>query len=93
MSDESIERLEAFLEELDEALVDRVVVRWIDETRPVEEGESGYTVRPVSRATLTARVDDEVVRRTFDEIGYDDLRRLVDRYPFETLYRSDNVTR
>ena len=92
MSDE-LERLKDFLDELDELGTDRLVVRWTDETRPVAEEDSGYTVGRVARATLTARRGDEVVQESFEEVGYDELRKMVDLYPFQTLYRSDNVTR
>ncbi len=90
---EEIDKLESFLDELDAAGVERLVVRWIDETRPVPENESGYTVGRVTRVTFTAQRDGEVVRQTFEGVGYDELRQMVARYPFETLYRSDNVTR
>lgn len=90
---EPLEELEVFLDELDAARVERVVVRWVDETRPIAEGDSGVTVGRVTSVTVTAAVDGEVARRSFEGIGHDELRRLVDSYPFEVLYRSDNLTR
>lgn len=90
---EALDKLEALLDELDQAGVERLVVRWIDETRPIPEDESGYTVGRVTRATLTARKDDGVVQKTVEGIGYEELRQTVARYPFETLFRSDNLTR
>ncbi|MFW5966829.1 MAG: hypothetical protein ACOCV2_04885 [Persicimonas sp.] len=93
MTSDPIARLTDFLDRLDEAGCEKVVVRWVDETRPVEHDESGYTVRRVARATLTAAIDEEVERETFEEIAYEELRELLARYPFETMFRSDNVTR
>jgi hypothetical protein len=90
---EALERLEDFLEELLDEGAERLVVRWVDETRPVPEDESGFTVKRVIRATLTARMGDEVVQRDFDDIAYKELRQTVAMYPFQTLYRSDNLTR
>ena len=92
MSD-AVDDLRAYLDRLHDHGVERLVVRWIDETRPVEQGESGYTVEPVRRAVLTAQVEGEAEQRTFEGIEYEELRTIVDPYPFETLYRTDNVTR
>jgi hypothetical protein len=102
MSDD-LDQVKTFLDKLDEAHRDqanrdqigaaRLIVRWTDETRAVPEDESGYTVKRVARATLTARLGGEVVQETFQDVGYEELRDVVAMYPFETLYRSDNVTR
>ena len=90
---DAVDELRDYLDRLREHGVERLVVRWIDETRPVEEGESGYTVRPVRRAVLTAKIDGEAEQRQFEGIEYEELRTTIDPYPFETLYRTDNVTR
>lgn len=96
---EQLEKVRAFLDELDAHETEQIVVRWVDETRPFaapEEGrddQSGYTVGRVARATFTAKRGDELVQQTFEDVGYDELKKLVAQYPFETLYRSDNVTR
>lgn len=87
------EELTDFLDELDAHGVERVIVRWTDETRPVPHEESGFTVRRVTRATLTAVKEGEPVQQSFEGIGHDELRDVVDQYPFETFYRSDNLTR
>lgn len=90
---ESLERVRTLLDKLEETGAERLIVRWTDETRAVPEDESGYTVKRVAEATLTAKLGDEVVQETFEDVGYDELRDMVAMYPFQTLYRSDNVTR
>jgi len=87
-----LDELESFCDDLREAGVERVVVRWIDENRPVHE-EEGVTIRSVTEATLKAAVDGEIVSRTFEEIPYQQLRSALTPYEFEVLYRSDNLTR
>ena len=92
MSD-PVDELRAYLDQLQESGADKLVVRWIDETRPVQDGDTGYTVEPVRRAVLTTSIDGEALRQTVEGIGYQKLRATIDPFPFETLYRSDNVTR
>lgn len=92
---ESVERLQAWCRDVSERGADRVVVRWIDEVRPVadEEGE-GVTVREVSRATLKAAPDgDDIVTETFEGIPHLRLRSVVDDFEFDVFYRNDNYTR
>lgn len=76
--------------------VDRVVIRWIDEVRPVEateeEGGEGFTVKEVVRVTLKAGIDGEMVEKTFEGLKYRQARSILAEYDFETLYRTDNVT-
>jgi hypothetical protein len=90
---EPIDDVKELLDRLDAAGAKRLIVRWTDETRAVPEHESGYTVKRVAEATLTAKLGEDVVQETFEDVGYDELRDVVAMYPFETLYRSDNVTR
>lgn len=96
---EQLEKVRIFLDELDAHETEQLVVRWVDETRPMaasdggRDEQSGYTVGRVARVTFTAKRGDEVVQETFEDVGYDELKKLVAQYPFETLYRSDNVTR
>jgi hypothetical protein len=90
---EPLDRVKKLLDQLDDAGAERLIVRWIDETRAVPEHDSGYTVKRVAEVTLTAKLGDEVIQETFEDVGYDELRDVVAMYPFQTLYRSDNVTR
>ena len=85
--------LKDYLDRLEDAGVDRLVVRWVDESRPVMRGESGVEVTHVKRATFTAKVDGEAEQTAFEGIAFDELKLLVDTYPFEVLYRSDNVAK
>ncbi len=71
----------------------RVVVRFIDETRIVSEGESGYTVGPVSSVTITSFHDGKPRQTTFEGLEIGRVRRLLAAYPLDVLYRSDNITR
>lgn len=87
-----LEDLEAFCADLESKGVERVVVRWIDERRPVHD-EGGVTVEKVTEATLKTAVDGEVVTETFEEIPYEQLRAALAPFEFEVLYRSDNLTR
>ena len=63
-----IAQLEALLDRIDPD-TPRVVVRWVDETRIVPEGESGFTVGPVMYATFTLRIDGEVGQHRIDDIS------------------------
>jgi hypothetical protein len=87
------DELTAYLDRLEDAGVERLVVRWIDESRPILHGESGVEVAHVKRATFTAKVDGEAEQTEIEGVPYDELKRVVDTYPFEVLYRSDNVAR
>ena len=87
------DELKTHLDRLEDHGVERLVVRWIDESRPIMRGESGVEVAHVQRAILTARVDGEADRTEFEGIPYDDLKLTIDTYPFDVLYRSDNVGR
>ena len=71
----------------------RVVVRFVDETRITSEGESGYTVQPVSRVTITSFHDGAPRQTTFDGLPIHNARRVLAQYPLDVLYRSDNITR
>lgn len=87
------DELKAYLDRLEDEGVDRLVVRWIDESRPIVHGESGVEVAHVMRATFTAKVGGDAEQTEIDGVPFDELKRIVDTYPFETLYRSDNVAR
>lgn len=86
------QQLETFCKDIERRGAERVVVRWIDETRPVDEDE-GVTVKSVQRATLKTAIDGEMLEETFDGLDYRTLKRIVEGYEFDTLFRSDNLTR
>jgi hypothetical protein len=85
--------LKAYLDRLQDEGVDRLVVRWVDESRPIMHGESGVEVAHVQKATFTAKVGGEAEQTEFEGLAYDEMKRIVDTYPFQTLFRSDNVAR
>lgn len=87
-----LDELESFCDELEDSEADRVVVRWIDEQRPVQE-EGGVTIRSVTEVTIKGAVDGEVVSKTYEEVPYAEIKALLAPYDFEVLYRSDNLTR
>lgn len=70
----------------------RIVVRFIDETRIVSEGESGYTVGPVSSVTLTSFQDGGAQQTTFEGLDIARARQIIASFPLDVLYRSDNIT-
>lgn len=86
-----IQQLEALLDRIDPT-TPRVVVRWVDETRIVPEGESGFTVGPVMYATLTLRIDGEVGQHRIDDISLKEIKKTIGKRPLQVLYRSDNIT-
>ena len=83
--------LRALLEAIDRERP-RVVVRFIDETRIVPQGESGYTVGPVTSITLTASHRGEASQTTIQGLSLQRAKRIIAEYPVEALYRSDNIT-
>ncbi len=90
---DTLARLHALLERVDPAHP-RVVARWIDESRICAQGESGYTVMPVARVVLTARLEDgQLARESFEGITLPVLRQALAAYPIDALMRTDNVTR
>jgi hypothetical protein len=86
-----IAQLEALLDRIDPD-TPRVVVRWVDETRIVPEGESGFTVGPVMYATFTLRIDGEVGQHRIDDISLQQIKKTIGKRPLQVLYRSDNIT-
>lgn len=83
--------LRALLQSIDPARP-RVVVRFIDETRIVSEGESGYTVGPVSSVTITSFHDGAPRQTTFEGFEIARARQILASFPLDVLYRSDNIT-
>ena len=88
-----IDTIEAFLNEVEKEFGARLVVRWIDEVRPVENSTGGYTVTNVQRLTLTGRINGEVRRQTFEDCGREEFSQLARGRNIELIMRSDNVGR
>jgi len=86
------QQLEAFCKDIERQGAERVVVRWIDETRPVDE-DQGVTVTSVQRATLKTAIDGEMLEETFEGLDYRSLKQIIEGYDFAALFRSDNLTR
>ena len=91
MSDEPTEQLRDHCADLQQRGAQRVVVRWIDEKRPVHHGD-GMTVRQVTELTVKAVLDDELVEKTFDGISYRQVLPMLKSFDFELIDRSDNLT-
>jgi hypothetical protein len=87
------EALRTYCEDIEDQGAERVVARWIDETRPVEDDADGVTVAPVQRVTVKTAIDDEMVEETFEDVDYQTMREILESHDFETLFRSDNLTR
>ncbi len=86
------EKLRTVCDEIADQGAERVVARWIDETRPVDQ-EEGIRVEPVRRVTVKTAVDGEMIEETVEGVDHETMREILDSYDFETLYRSDNLTR
>lgn len=89
--DDPIAQLEALLDRLDPDS-QRVVVRWVDETRIRDEGDCGYTVAPTTFATFTLRTHEGVVQQRIDGISLKQIKAVLGMRPIHTLYRCDNIT-
>ena len=92
-TEHSPDDLREYLEHLHDQGVDRLVVRWTDESRPIVGPDDGVDVRHVQRLVLTAKLGDEAVQRTFEGVGYREAKPVIDSYPFRVLYRSENLNR
>jgi len=87
-----LDALENFCADLEAEGVDRVVARWIDEKRPVDENDE-VAIRKVTEVTLKAAINGAVTTRTFEDIPFEKVRSVLAPYEFEVLYRNDNLTR
>lgn len=87
------EALRTYCDDIEDQGAERVVARWIDETRPVDEEDEGVTVAPVQRVTVKTAIDGEMVEETFEDVDYQTMREILESHDFETLFRSDNLTR
>jgi hypothetical protein len=93
VTDESIEDVRAYCDELQQKGVERVVVRWIDEKRPVHHDEDdGMTIEKVTELTLKSAHDGEVVERTFEGVAYQEVKPMLMACDFEVIERTDNLT-
>ncbi|MFB6263514.1 MAG: hypothetical protein ABEL76_07805 [Bradymonadaceae bacterium] len=88
-----LERLQEDCDQLEDAGVDTVVARWVDEVRPVDgEDEDGVTVKEVTEVTLKAAPDGEVVAETYPDVTYAELKGELESRAFEVVYRAENIT-
>ena len=92
--DDALAALEAFLDRVEASGSERMIVRWVDESRPVpaEEG-SGFAVRRVTRVTITAKLDGEAVQETFEGVTRPQVAVAVGTRPLDVHYISDNLNR
>jgi hypothetical protein len=70
----------------------RVVVRWIDEQRPLPEEEGGFTITRVTQITVTTSIDGEAIRETF-EVDRETAAAEIAARGIEVLWRNDNFGR
>ena len=92
MAPDPLARAVLFLDAID-AGETRVVVRWADESRLRPDGAHAYSVRPISYAILTAKIDGRALSERFEGIDVDALKGAIARRPLSPLYRCDNQTR
>ena len=95
MTDEQkIDEVRDFCDELERRGAERVVLRWIDEKRPVHhDDDEGMTIRKVTRTTVKTVIDGAVVEQTFEDLPYNQVRIICAGYDFETIERNKNLTR
>lgn len=89
---EAFEQLRAFCERLDEDGADRVVVRWIDEQRPVQTDDGATKIESVQQLTLKGAVDGEVDACTVEHLPVRVAKGLLGSFDFEVIERNDNLT-
>ena len=93
MIETSSEDVREYCEKLQQKDVDRVVVRWIDEKRPVHhQNDDGMTIRQVTELTLKTAVDGELVEQTFEGVSYRQAKPFLMACDFEVIDRTDNLT-
>ena len=90
---ELADEFRSFCDQLEQKGAERVVIRWIDEKRPIQQEGEGVTVGQVTRVTLKTAVDGEMVERSFEGLDYHQARGILSDYPFTVLDRNDNLTR
>lgn len=81
-----------FLAEID-ANDPRLIVRWVDEMRPVPEAAGGYTVKQVVSLTVTARVEGGHVQREFPDLKKEDIQPLLVGQRYVVTFLSGNKNR
>lgn len=87
-----LEEFQAFLETVDPA-DGRLIVRWVDEMRPVPEAAGGFTVKQVVQLTVTARVDGGPAQKTFEGLRKEDISPVLAGQRFKLTLRSGNTNR
>jgi len=87
-----IEEFKTFLAAVDPA-DPRLIIRWVDEMRPIPELPSGYTVKQVVMLTVTARVDGAAVQKTFVGLKRTDVNPVLAGRPFIVTLLSGNKHR
>ena len=71
----------------------RVVLRWIDECRPVPNETGGYTVANVKSITLTGMVAGSLRREIFVGLGRAEFRQFAAGRKIQFIERDDNIVR
>lgn len=86
------EELNELLDQVAKSERPRVVVRWVDEQRPIPEQEAGITIKRVTNVTVTTSIDGEAVRREFD-VDRETAAAEIAARGIEVLWRNDNFGR
>lgn len=71
----------------------RLIIRWVDEMRPVPEAAGGYTVKQVVSLTVTARVTGGHVQREFEDLKKEDIQPLFVGQPYVVTFMPGNKNR
>jgi hypothetical protein len=90
--EEAFETLRSFCRRLEEAGAERVVLRWIDEKRPVKTEEGGMSIESVQQLTVKGAIGDEVTSCTVEHVPKQVAEGLLRRFDFEIIERNDNLT-
>jgi hypothetical protein len=70
----------------------RVVVRWVDEQRPLPEDGGGITIRRVTEIIVTTSIDGDAIRESF-EVDRETAAAEIAARGIEVLWRNDNFGR
>ena len=93
MTGTKTEDVRDYCQQLQQKGAERVVVRWIDEKRPIHhDNDGGMTIDQVTELTLKTAIAGEIVERTFEGVPYREAKPILMACDFEVIDRTDNVT-
>lgn len=86
------DELKQLLDEVEASDRPRVVVRWIDEQRPIPEEEGGITIKRITKIIVTTSIAGSAVRREF-EVDRETAAAEIAARGIEVLWRNENFGR